>query len=244
MDIDIPTGFTLVDYRSTGRGIAVGGVSTTDEFKVSLNSNFSNTTKLLGPTCIGESGTSNYSYIYSPTMYVYGILRCNSKQAYFNYGAYFNDATTFASGYTHTLNGTVKINSETMQFSSGTWTPLPKSRSGTNPSYSTNYSYAYYKRINNLCFIDFHSKWYINSAESDYACISGLPYVASSSNNDGFGLTIRECCGAITTDSSGVCTAFIPNGTSYIYLQKTNAASASQWQTGTVWVGFTGFYRI
>ena len=40
-DVQIPTAFTLMDFRSTGKGIAIGKVSEKDEFEVALPADFS-----------------------------------------------------------------------------------------------------------------------------------------------------------------------------------------------------------
>lgn len=46
--LDVPTGFTLVDYRSTGKGIEFGAVSNEDCFGVSMNAKFRKNVNVAG----------------------------------------------------------------------------------------------------------------------------------------------------------------------------------------------------
>lgn len=138
-----------------------------------------------------------------------------------------------------TLNLTV--HGETMIFEEGSWTPEIRSRSGTNPTYSTLYRYAYYKRFNNLCYVSFHGKWNITKAGTDYACVTGLPYVSRGSLN-GQALAFHEMFGAISTDPTRC--GIIPDNSSCINLQGANGSMAAQWRTGDVWIGFSGVYMI
>lgn len=138
-----------------------------------------------------------------------------------------------------TLNLTV--NGESMIFEEGSWTPEIRSRSGTNPTYSTLYRYAYYKRFNNLCYVSFHGKWNITKAGTDYACVTGLPYVSRGSLN-GQALAFHEMFGAISTDPTRC--GIIPDNLSCINLQGANGSMAAQWRTGDVWIGFSGVYMI
>lgn len=138
-----------------------------------------------------------------------------------------------------TMNLTV--HGENMIFEEGSWTPEIRSRSGTNPTYSTLYRYAYYKRFNNLCYVSFHGKWNIANAGTDYACIMGLPYVSRGSMN-GQSLALHEMFGTISTNPTRC--GVIPDNSSRIDLQGENGSLSAQWQTGDVWVGFSGFYLI
>ncbi len=42
LKVDVPTAFTLLDFRSTGKGIAVGKVSEKDGFEIGIPAYFSN----------------------------------------------------------------------------------------------------------------------------------------------------------------------------------------------------------
>ncbi len=138
-----------------------------------------------------------------------------------------------------TMNLTV--HGENIIFEEGSWNPELRSRSGKNPTYTTLYRYAYYKRFNNLCYVSFHGKWNITNAGGDYACVTGLPYVSRGSLN-GQSLALHEMFGAISTNSTRC--GVIPDNSSRIDLQGENGSLSAQWQTGEVWVGFSGFYAI
>lgn len=137
--------------------------------------------------------------------------------------------------------GAVPSSGEQVIFNEGSWTPNVRSRGGTNPTSSVQYRYAKYKRINNLCYVTFHGKWNISNAGTDYACITGLPYTSASGVN-GQSLALHEMFGAITNNATRV--GIIPDNSTRIDLNGENGAYASQWQTGDVWVGFSGFYLI
>lgn len=139
------------------------------------------------------------------------------------------------------VDGNTSLGGENMVFEAGTWTPSIRSRGGTNPSYVVQYRYARYKRINNLCYVTFHGKWTISSAGTDYACITGLPYVASNGMN-GQSLALHEMFGGINRDPTRI--GVIPDNTSKIDLQGNHGSYACQWQTGDTWIGFSGFYLI
>lgn len=144
-----------------------------------------------------------------------------------------------------TLNLTVSnlatIRGENIVFEEGYWTPEIRSRSGTNPIHTVQYRYAYYKQFNNLCYVSFHGKWNITNAGTDYACITGLPYI-SAGNMNGQSLAFHEMYGAINTNPTKC--GVIPDNSSRIDLQGENGSLAAQWQTGDVWVGFSGVYLI
>ena len=133
------------------------------------------------------------------------------------------------------------LHGEVMTFEEGTWNPELGSRNGKNPTYSIVYRYAYYKRFNNLCYVSFHGKWNITNAGTDYACVKGLPHVSRGSLN-GQSLALHEMFGAINTNPTRC--GIIPDNASCIYLQGENGAYSAGWQTGEVWVGFSGFYLI
>ena len=150
----------------------------------------------------------------------------------------FNSGSTPISG---DPGGITPSSGEQTTFNEGAWTPNIGSKDGANPTYAIQYRYARYKRFNNLCYVSFHGKWTISNAGSDYACITGLPY-ASASGLNGQSLAIHEMFGAITTNPTR--TGVIPDNSTRIDLQGENGAFASQWHTGDVWVGFSGFYLI
>mgnify|MGYP001129077133 CR=1 FL=1 len=133
------------------------------------------------------------------------------------------------------------VNGESVIFEEGSWNPELGSRNGSNPTYSTSYRYAYYKRFNNLCYVSFHGKWNITNAGTDYACITGLPYVSKGGMN-GQSLALHEMFGAISTNPTRC--GVIPDNSSRIDLQGENGSYSAGWQTGDVWIGFSGFYMI
>lgn len=69
-DVQIPTAFTLIDFRSTGKGMAIGKVSEKDEFEVALPTEFSKNVSIAGTlrpfggqyvhSAWGTSGESGY----------------------------------------------------------------------------------------------------------------------------------------------------------------------------------------
>ncbi|MGN1044319.1 MAG: DUF859 family phage minor structural protein [Acutalibacteraceae bacterium] len=138
-----------------------------------------------------------------------------------------------------TMNLTV--HGETMIFEEGSWNPELSSRSGKNPAYSALYRHAHYKRFNNLCYVSFHGKWNITNAGTDYACVTGLPYVSNGGMN-GQSLALHEMFGAISTNPTRC--GVIPDNSSRIDLQGEHGSLSAQWQTGDVWVGFSGVYLI
>ena len=137
--------------------------------------------------------------------------------------------------------GIIPGSGEQITFNEGSWVPNISSRGGVSPTSTIQYRYARYKRINNLCYVTFHGKWSISNAGTDYACITGLPY-ASTGGVNGQSLAIHEMFGAITTNPTRA--GIIPDNSTRIDLQGENGAYSSQWQTGDVWVGFSGFYLI
>ncbi len=150
----------------------------------------------------------------------------------------FNSSSTPISG---DPNGTSPRGAEQITFNEGSWTPVVRSRGGTNPTSTVQYRYARYKRFNNLCYVTFHGKWNISNAGTDYACITGLPYT-SAGGLSGQSLALHEMFGTITTNPTRA--GIIPDSSTRIDLQGENGAYSSQWQTGDVWVGFSGFYLI
>ncbi len=48
-DVQIPTAFTLMDFRNTGKGMAIGKVSEKDAFEVAMNSEFTGQVKIFAP---------------------------------------------------------------------------------------------------------------------------------------------------------------------------------------------------
>ena len=137
-----------------------------------------------------------------------------------------------------TPGGIILSSDEQIKFNEGSWTPNIRSRGGANLTASVQYRYARYKRINNVTL---HEKWNISNAGTDYACITRLPYVSASGIN-GQSLALHEMFGSVTTNSTRV--GVIPYNSTRIDLQGENGAYSFQWQTGDVWVGFSGFYLI
>ncbi len=120
----------------------------------------------------------------------------------------------------------------------GMWTPTLMSRGGTNPTYSTEYRYAKYYRINNLVYISFHMKVNITNAGTDYACVKGLPFI-STDNTGGQALSVNEVFGAVNGSPPY---GNIPDNSSQINIQHSSGEIAMKWNTGTTWVGFSGCY--
>lgn len=123
---------------------------------------------------------------------------------------------------------------------SGTWVPRLSAIDGIAPTYTTIYYTARYTLKDDICYISFHGKWNITNSGSGYACITGLPYNAG--NYDGQALALRELYGAINQNPTR--TGVIADGTTSIGLNGENGAYSCQWQTGDVWVGFSGSYFV
>ncbi|MDR1627630.1 MAG: phage baseplate upper protein [Oscillospiraceae bacterium] len=122
---------------------------------------------------------------------------------------------------------------------SGTWTPVLQSLSGTHPTYTTEYCHTSWYRIENLVFIHFHMKCNITNAGTDYACVNGLPFTAKN-GLDGQALCTRESCGAITTTQGT--TGIIEDNTTKLRIANISGDTKQQWGTGAVWLGYTGCY--
>ena len=143
-------------------------------------------------------------------------------------------------GGTGATNAKSALNNLGVTFESGSWTPTLSAREGNKPTYSILYNFARYYRVNNLVYISFHLKANITNKGSGYACINGLPFSAGGSL-EGQGLALREMYGAITNQNYSE-SCFVLDGSSSIYLQTFGGAYAAAWQTGDVWIGFSGCY--
>lgn len=154
----------------------------------------------------------------------------------FENSAEFHSLTNFESDAN--FNSTTTINGERVIFEGGLWTPSIRSINGTNPTYIVQYRYGRYKRINNLCYITFFGKWSISNAGTDYACITGLPYV-SSNEMVGQALSLNQIYGAINRNPTR--TGIIPDSSSRIHLLGENGAFSCQWQTGDFGSGLADF---
>ena len=190
--------------------------------------------------CVGNTDFYVYAKVaFEWDKYIFEVLS-EGKENSSTYSPIFkfNSSSTPISG---DPGGITPSSGEQITFNEGSWTPNISSRGGTNPSHNVQYRYARYKRINNLCYVTFHGKWSISNAGTDYACITGLPYKSASGLN-GQSLALHEMFGAITTNPTRA--GIIPDNSTRIDLQGENGAYSSQWQTGDVWVGFSGFYLI
>ena len=190
--------------------------------------------------CVGNTDFYVYAKVaFEWDKYIFEVLS-EGKENSSTYSPIFkfNSSSTPISG---DPGGILPSSGEQITFNEGSWTPNISSRGGTNPSHNVQYRYARYKRINNLCYVTFHGKWSISNAGTDYACITGLPYKSVSGLN-GQSLALHEMFGAITTNPTRA--GIIPDNSTRIDLQGENGAYSSQWQTGDVWVGFSGFYLI
>jgi len=110
-----------------------------------------------------------------------------------------------------------------------------------NPTYTVEYNYGSYQRVDDICFITFHIKANITNGGIGYASILGLPYKSADSCG-GQALAMQEMfCGASTI---GNLTCTIKDNTKQINLQQNNGLSAFYWGLGTIWIGFSGSYFI
>lgn len=119
--------------------------------------------------------------------------------------------------------------------------------SPTDPTYTVEYNYGKYKRIGNICFITFHIKANITNIGFGYAAVNGLPYT-SDSNVSGQGIAVQEICGSIKSLNGesvvSPITLTVMEDTKKVMIEHNNGLNAVLWDTGTVWVGGTGFYFI
>jgi hypothetical protein len=170
-------------------------------------------TKILGKN---ESGTE-YEIIglneYTIDDAVYDQVEIGSESVHLNLNT--NEDPTYGERITvDTPNGKKQVAyTDDTTVEEGTWTPSLSSRNGTNPTYTVEYSNAKYKRVGNMCYITFHGKWNITGAGTDYACVTGLPFVAANGIN-GQGLATKECYGGISGDTLIV--GFVPDNNSRI----------------------------
>lgn len=111
-----------------------------------------------------------------------------------------------------------------------------------NPTYTVEYNYGKYKRVDNICFITFHIKAEITNRGQGYSSLGNLPFT-SLSGAGGQALAMQEMGGAIITSLPGL-TCTIPDGTTQVNLEQNNGLSAFTWDTGIVWIGFSGSYFI
>lgn len=112
------------------------------------------------------------------------------------------------------------------------------SRSGTNPTYTTDYLTAKYMKIGKFVYITLHGKFNISNWGTDYACIQGLPFKSNGSFND-CALAVRELHGIFTQTPAR---AFIPGGKSQIFFTNINGDYSNQWKNGTGYIGVSGVY--
>lgn len=131
-----------------------------------------------------------------------------------------------------------ELQGKQVTISSGTWEPVAIS-DGTNPTYTTEYRYGKYYRINNLVYITFHMKINITNWGSGYAQIGGLPFTAAGNMNNQ-GLALREFI-VNTTAVNNPCGSVI-DSTKKICLYKDSGESGQQWRNGDCWIGFSGCY--
>lgn len=126
----------------------------------------------------------------------------------------------------------------------GSWTPVLQcvGDNAVNPTYTTYYSYAKYKNIDDLVYITCHCKYEITNAGSGYARIGGLPFTASN-GCDGQGFALRECYGAmvdVSTEEGS--TGSIDDSSTKIVVRDASGSLQRQFTTGTLWIGFSGVY--
>lgn len=119
----------------------------------------------------------------------------------------------------------------------------------TNPTYTTTYSYGYYKRIDNICFITFAIRAEISNAGTGYATLSGLPFTAMDNAGDQ-ALAVQDISGALIDPEDGTSTlkqgvqAAVMDYTKQVNLNHKNGMMSFYWGVGTVYVCCTGFYFI
>ena len=117
------------------------------------------------------------------------------------------------------------------------------------PTYSTLYSYGYYKRIDNICFVTFAIKANISAAGTGYATVTGLPYYAMDNAGDQ-ALAVQDISGALidpddnTSNLKQGVQAAIMDDTKQVNLNHRNGMVAFYWGVGIVFVCCTGFYFI
>lgn len=85
--------------------------------------------------------------------------------------------TTVKSGFNK--DGSLFLNGQNF-VETGTWTPVLVNESGSAPTYTTGWSYAYYIKIGKLVFISVDMAVGISNKGGSYAKISGLPYTCGS----------------------------------------------------------------
>lgn len=123
---------------------------------------------------------------------------------------------------------------------SGIWSPQLSARDGISPTYTNEHLTAKYKLKDDICYISFFGKWNITNSGSGYACITGLPYPAGTYG--GQALALNQLYGAINQNPTRA--GIVADNTDRIDLNGENGAFHCHWQTGAVWVGFSGFYFV
>lgn len=124
-DCEVSTGFTIMDFRSTGKGMAIGKVSEKDKFEVAMNTDFTGQVRIY--TDVPDVSDSGFLRLYRPdgslsvflaTSYGGDGLACH----FYKNGAWTNsvrisenaDITLPAQSYTFTPQSSFTVNRATV----------------------------------------------------------------------------------------------------------------------------------
>lgn len=122
-EVQIPTAFTIMDFRNTGKGMAIGKVSERDALEVAMNSEFTGQVKIYAPG--KDTADLGFIRMYRSDGTLSAILATSDGGNGLNLNVY-NAEGTHSGVLKITPNG--KIDSDSVAFTN----PLPISSGGTN----------------------------------------------------------------------------------------------------------------
>ena len=135
--------------------------------------------------------------------------------------------------------------SGTKLIESGTWTPVLKAYSGTDPTVSYSARYGDYVRIGRLVFVRCHVVANISNAGSGYSVVGGLPLAAFpvAPGRKNHAITVGCCYGLLNGVSDNVgATAVIHETINAITLTGMNGGTMRQWAASGGELVLSGFY--
>ncbi len=152
---------------------------------------------------------------------------------------YLKTSLPIEKGGTGAISASAALTNLGIAVNYGIWTPILASKDGTDPAYNSIYCDALHFSIGNLVYITFKAKFNISNPGTGHACVKGLPFVASD-RVTGQSLSCSGLYGAISINPGGA--GFIPKLQSYIELRNIGGDKPQSWQSGELFIGFSGCY--